>query len=47
MDSGYLSVEAVNSLLAVKEGEKDYLKLQISKLLKEIDILKKQLSPTQ
>ena len=36
MISGYLSREAVNDLLAVKEGEKDFLKSQNQKLEQRI-----------
>jgi hypothetical protein len=43
MTSGYLSREAVNDLLAVKEGEKDYLRQEIQRLQNEVETLKQRL----
>lgn len=44
MTSGYLSREAVNDLLAIKEGEKDFLRAQIRALEQEVESLKKQIN---
>lgn len=43
MTSGYLSREAVNDLLAIKEGEKDYLRQEIQRLQNEVETLKQRL----
>lgn len=43
MISGYLSREAVNDLLAVKEGEKDFLKVKNKELQDKIDYLESKL----
>jgi len=42
-EPGYLSSDAVKLLLAVKEGEKDYLKKQIEALLDKIKYLEDRL----
>lgn len=47
MTPGYLSREAVNDLLAIKEGEKDFLKTQNQELRLEIVELKKKLATLQ
>jgi hypothetical protein len=44
MTSGYLSREAVNDLLAVKEGEKDFLKQQNKELQQRINTLVERLA---
>lgn len=53
MTSGYLSREAVNDLLAIKEGEKDYLikenkrlATQVSQLEARIAVLQQAGNPT-
>lgn len=43
MISGYLSREAVSDIIAIKEGENDYLRQQIISLQAEVESLKKQL----
>lgn len=47
MISGYLSREAVNDIIAVKEGENDYLRQQVTALQSEVESLKKQLQQYQ
>jgi cell division protein FtsB len=44
MTSGYLSREAVNDLLAIKEGEKDFLKAKNAELQQRITFLEEQLA---
>ena len=44
MTSGYLSREAVNDILAVKEGEKDFLIKQNQRLLIQITELENRLA---
>lgn len=44
MTSGYLSREAVNDLLAVKEGEKDFLKAENKTLQQRIRLLEEQIA---
>ena len=47
MISGYLSREAVNDIIAVKEGENDYLRQKVTALQAEVESLKKQLQQYQ
>lgn len=42
MESGYLSREAVKDLLAVRDGELDYLRKQVHTLETSIELLRKQ-----
>lgn len=44
MTSGYLSREAVNDLLAIKEGEKDFLKAENRQLQQKVRFLEEQLA---
>lgn len=44
MISGYLSREAVNDLLAIKEGEKDFLKAQNKELKQRIQTLEERIA---
>ena len=44
MTSGYLSRESVNDLLAVKEGEKDFLKAENKILQQRVRFLEEQIA---
>lgn len=44
MNPGYYSEEAVSDLLAVKDGEIDFLKKQNSKLQQRINLLEERLA---
>lgn len=44
MTSGYLSREAVNDLLAIKEGEKDFLIRENKRLLMQVTELEERIA---